>query len=508
MGIDDARFADETLLQEWCDRIGSEGLRGTGSAAHERVIAWIEDELAQIPGVTIRSDEYEIQRWQPVPDDLERAGGLRAVGSNGGGRRAAGSHSIRVAGAVPYTMPGHRAGALTYLASGTTITNENARGKVVLRDFPDIRVPYDLLLGRGLFATPGCDALRGGIWDRPGLADGILHEDLLAAGAAGAAGVIIAFDLPRDQVAGYYEPHKGTHYRVPAVFVGVDEREQLRQLTADGGTVEISVQADVTPGTTRNVFATLPGQTEERIILVTHTDGNTWVQENGAAALLALAHYFATVPIEHRYRTLEFAFTSAHLHISREGAARYAEQLDREFDEGNIAFVFPIEHLGARELVPVSRTDGPGRRLAFAAGAEVLLWAVGPSAVLRQAVIDAVTLRKLDRVLVAPGFGAAVDGQVPRIVSFGGLGTYFNVHLVPTTSILTGPWSLWAPAFKGEAIDVATMRQQVLAAAEVVAALDRVPRDAIGGDYLADRAARAAGAPVGVEYEPPEFAPA
>ena len=53
--------------------------------------------------------------------------------------------------------------------------------------------------------------------------------------------------------------------------------------------------------------------------------------------------------------------------------------------------------------------------------------------------------------------------------------TYFNVHLVPTTSIITGPWSLWAPAFGGDAIDVRRLRQQTLAAGNVVAALDRVP---------------------------------
>src|SRR4029077_3953274 len=119
----------------------------------------------------------------------------------------------------------------------------------------------------------------------------------------------------------------------------------------------------------------------------------------------------------------------------------------------------------------------PGRQLAFTDGADPVLWAVGPSDPMRAAVIGAVTNRQLERVLVAPGFGAPVEGQVPRIVSFGGLGTYFNLHLVPTTSIITGPWSLWAPAFGADAIDVHRLRQQALAAADVVTALDRVPRD-------------------------------
>jgi hypothetical protein len=37
---------------------------------------------------------------------------------------------------------------------------------------------------------------------------------------------------------------------------------------------------------------------------------------------------------------------------------------------------------------------------------------------------------------------------------------------------------------------------------------DGVPLEEIAGDYPADRAARAAGAPVGMDDEPPEVAPA
>jgi hypothetical protein len=494
--IDEASFASEELLQRWCDRIGGEGLRWTGSAAHERIIAWIEDELDRIPGLAVRSDSYDILRWQPMPrGDLERAGSLRL-----------GIQDIAVAGAVPYTTPIRREAPVAYLPPGEAITSVNAGGKIVLRDFPSIPLPYDALLGLGLHVTPDCDALRGQIWDRPGLADGILHDDLLAAGSADAAGLIIAFDLPREQVAGYFEPHKGTHYRVPAVYIGVDEREQLRQLATDGAPIELAVRGEVDRAPTRNVYATLPGQSAERIVLVTHTDGNTWVQENGIAALLALAKYFAAIPREHRHRTIEFASTSAHLHISREGAARYASQLDHDFDKGTVALALAIEHLGARELVPLPRADGPGRRLEFTGESEPILWAVGPSDALRHAVIDAVTNRGLERVVVAPGFGAAVDGQVPRIASFGGLGTYFHTHLVPTTSIITGPWSLWAPAFRDDAVDIRRLRQQALAAGDVVLAVDAVPREMLAGDYLEHRHARSLGAPTALETEPPETA--
>ncbi|HMK11404.1 MAG TPA: hypothetical protein VK461_07470, partial [Acidimicrobiales bacterium] len=394
-----------------------------------------------------------------------------------------------------------------HIPRGQSISAEVAEGKVVLRDFPAFALPYDLLFGSHLHLSPDTDELRGQIWDRPGLANSVLHDDLLQAGEAGAAGLVFAFDLPREQLAGYFEPHMGTHYRVPAVFVGGDERDRLLDVAMRGADVAVTVSAVVQTRVTRNVHATLPGQSDERIVLVTHTDGNTWVQENGVAALLAIGAYVAELPLEERHRTIELTFTSGHLHISREGSHRYSAQLDREYGNGTVACVFAIEHLGARALDPQPRGDASGRELVFGDEPEILLWCVGPSDAMRAAVIDAVEQRGLARVLVSPGFGAPVPGQVPPIVSFGGIGTPYNAHLVPTTSILSGPWSLWAPSFGASAIDIGWLREQALAATDVVRALDAVPREALAGDYLALRAARAEGATAGRDVEPPELAP-
>jgi hypothetical protein len=93
------------------------------------------------------------------------------------------------------------------------------------------------------------------------------------------------------------------------------------------------------------------------------------------------------------------------------------------------------------------------------------------------------------------------------VASFGGIGTHFHTHLIPTASVITGPWSLWAPGFGRDAIDVARLRRQTLAAGDVVVALDAIPRDVIAGGYLEDRRARAAGTPNALEVEPPEVAP-
>ena len=108
-------------------------------------------------------------------------------------------------------------------------------------------------------------ASASGAYERPFLNE--LHQELLAASKAGAAGVVYTFDLPRKQVHGYGDPHTGTIFRVPALFVGGAEAKRLRSLAAAGASARVVVRAKVERARTSNVIATLPGQSSQRIIL-------------------------------------------------------------------------------------------------------------------------------------------------------------------------------------------------------------------------------------------------
>ncbi|KAF2627682.1 hypothetical protein BU25DRAFT_468720 [Macroventuria anomochaeta] len=135
---------------------------------------------------------------------------------------------------------------------------------------------------------------------------------------SGAAGMVIMFHVDQDQVESYFEPHQGMHYQLPAVRI-LDYLHLRRW--------------EVAPATTRNIIAILPGQTEERVIFETHNNGYTYVQENGPVALLALTQDFAKQPLSSRKHTIEFAFNTRHLHISKEVTLRHFQQLDRTFDD-------------------------------------------------------------------------------------------------------------------------------------------------------------------------------
>ncbi|MCB1028641.1 MAG: hypothetical protein KDB24_12870, partial [Microthrixaceae bacterium] len=310
---------------------------------------------------------------------------------------------------------------------------------------------------------------------------------------------------PTDQLRGYWDPHSGTRFRVPAVYVGSDHAGELvRAAAGDAATATVTVRAEWDRAPTRNLIATLPGQSRERIVVNTNTDSVNWVQENGNVAAIALARYLGSLPEACRPRDVQFALTSNHLGFTDDGTFRYGPELDEDFDRGTVAFVMAPEHLGARELLPT----GDAGRLEFTGKSELFAWsAPEESPALVAASVAAVKRRNLDRTAVLQGVGVPSDDQVPGICSQGGLGTNFHGLLIPTIAGISGPWSLWAPEFAESAIDFERMRNQTMAFGDVALELGGVPRDEIAGDYTAQRAERAAGAATCEIPRPPAVAP-
>jgi hypothetical protein len=508
--VDPADFSTKAELRELVTQENGFGHRFLGSRAHDRTIEWIGDEIRSIDeDLEVRPGPYKIWSWLPRTKakdrpglDLSRAGRLTLLGPDGT------ETELVDAGAVRFSQPTGkrgRTGELVYLSREEEITPENSAGKVIVREFPANSIPLVGLQLIGEYITPDL-ANQTGNYERPFLHS--QHEELLAASRAGAAGVIFTFDVPREQVAGYGDPHQGTIYKVPAVYAAEDTADQLKALGTEGGySASVVVRAKVERDKTRNLIATLPGKGPERMAFFANTDGQSWVQEDGVAGLIALARYYAELPLRCRPRTLEIAFTTAHDAVVVDGAARYAERLDGDYDEGSVAFAFAVEHLGTREIVPAPDPDGSGQRLVFTGLGEPFLFAAGDSAVLRQTSVAITQRRHLDRTAVLRGL-ALPTPQVPPICSMGGLGGFTHTHLVPTLAMISGPWSLYAPSFERRAIDFGRMRSQLLAIGDTALALDEIPREQIAGDYLSFREQRAQGAATCPPPENlPQFAP-
>lgn len=500
--ISGSDFAGSSQLLNMTEKFNSFGPRILGSGAHNQSIDWLKEKARKIDGMRVSQKPFKPYAWLPGTHaeegpglDIGAAGGISVTRPNGS------KVKVKDAGAVHWSAPaakGDAAGPLVYLPADQEITPGNSAGKVVIRDFELGSLPFDAvgpLLG--LYLTPDLEGYS--TYTRPYLSPNA-HTDLMAASAAGAAGVVYAFDLPAKQVRGYYDPHQGTLYGVPAVFVGNSEAEQLKDLAAEGSAASVTVDARVERKKTRNLIAELPGKSAEKIVLNANTDGNSWVQENGVIGMLALARYFADLPMRCRPRTLELVFSSAHDGFRNDGLTHY----DVGSDE--IAFAYTIEHLGTREILPTG--DGAGKHLEFTGIPDPALFAAGDSDALREAAVAATKRRNLPRTAVLKGLGVPDPGQAPPICSMGGLGGYFHQNLTPTLAMISGPWSLYDPVFGRKAIDFDQMRSQLLAAGDTILTLDGLPRAEIAGEYPGLQADLDAGTKTGCPPEEfPQFAP-
>lgn len=454
-------FASTEELRAWHELVGDLGVRATAAPAHRKYLRWLRRQLKRIPGLAVSVDRYRID-----PRQLERGGSLTLVGPDGARR------PIAIAGPVPYTALTRGRGVeapLVYLPNGQAITPATAGGRIVVRERAIAGVPYALLQSVAhLWYDPRATLDPAARYERENLSRQTL-DDIRAAEAAGAAGLVVVEPFPRAQVAGQYQPYRGEVFGVPAVVLGADEgRALLDALAAGPATGVVAVRGSRRAATTWNLVATLPGGSAETIVVASHTDGVNPIWDNGPLAMLALARHFAALPVACRPKTIQLGFTSAHLYLSQHGADRYAASLDCQ----SVSLVVVLEHLGAVDFEAVPRTDGgPGRVLVPEGGPELTFVFATPSAPLLDAMSAHVVAANLERTAVVPFTAGIANGE----------GRSYEPLGFPTLAAIAAPWTLRNPAFGMETVDVEAMRRMTLAFRDVIVDLQERPRAETAG---------------------------
>lgn len=454
-------FTGVDELRGWHQVMADLGPRPTGSTAHRRFMRWLRKRLRKVSGLELRIDRYRID-----PIQLERSAMFDVVG--GDGTRL----TLPTAGPIPYAkLTGGRGveAPLVHVPNGQAITSAHA-GKLVVRDFATLGVPYAVFKGLASFwYDPRATLASNALYERETLSHQTL-DDVRAAAAAGAAGLVMIHEFPRAQVEGQYQPYRGELWPIPGVFLGVDEGRTLLDVVQRGSARGVvAVRGTQRSARTWNLIATLPGNGRGKIVVGSHTDGMNPIWDNGPLAMLALARHFASLPSECRPRTLELAFTSAHLHLAQHGAKRYAESLRPTCDTVSLAVV--LEHLGANEFLAVPRTDGPGRVLVPSMLPELTFVFATPSEPLLATAAARVAGYDLQRTAVVPFTAGIANGE----------GKAYDAVGLPTLAVIAAPWTLRNPAFGMETVDVDAMRTMTLAFRDMISDLQDVPRAATSG---------------------------
>jgi hypothetical protein len=188
---------------------------------------------------------------------------------------------------------------------------------------------------------------------------------------AGAVAAIVAWDYSAEGATGQWIPFSqqpsSAASVVPTLYVDRETGAMLRERVADGASVRVALDGVVHPESgelTDDIVATLPGMSDEVVIVNSHSDGISASQENGAVGMLALAKYFSSLPKSCRSKTLVFALPVGHFRGGLGGDTARFVQRNPEIIERAVGSL-TLEHLGQMEWVddelgfhPTGRREG------------------------------------------------------------------------------------------------------------------------------------------------------
>lgn len=285
------------------------GPRLTGNAAHEKYVDFLRDELESY-GLAVLEDKHRFNRWE--------AKQWKLIVEN----EKAVEEEIPVTFYYPYsgvTSKRGVTGELIYCGKGEG-NFKYAKGKIAIVDVVIPSVPRSLLFKKRSSYPSG--AKLPFLIDNPVVGSVLKGANLRKAASEGVLGVICIWrKISSENASQQYLPFTEAYKGCPSLWVDFNTGERLKELASINARATIILEASIENNAeSSTIYTVLPGSnTEETIIVNTHTDGPNACEENGGIALLALARYFSKIPVSERNRTIVFVFVTGHFQIPQFG---------------------------------------------------------------------------------------------------------------------------------------------------------------------------------------------
>ena len=163
----------------------------------------------------------------------------------------------------------------------------------------------------------------------------------------GAAAVVVNLAIP-----GNVRTAMGAARQLPTFSIGTEDMNGFQELIERGPVkAHVELATEMRPGLRdASVWGTLPGTTDEDIIVMAHHDAffeGATDNASGMAVMLGLAEYYAKIPKAQRRRTLKFVTTSGH-HVGSDGTRWMHEHKDTFL--AKTALLINCEHVSAIQM--------------------------------------------------------------------------------------------------------------------------------------------------------------
>ena len=409
----DALIPSTREIFGWIETVFAQGIRRPGYPADRWAEHWIRDQFNTFGLDEVRFEPVRLPKWDATHTSLhvwpvERPRELLQIPC--------------------FALP-HCARALELEANLLAFEpNVDATGHIAVERFDLIRMPQVLMQQRA--ATRSYDPdhelerLTQVLPFSPRFQ--AVMEPAIHANAAGFIGLLTGMPW---ETADYYVPYDGEARPIPGVWVSPANSKRILDLMRGGPVrARLTVDARRETVTCQNVVGTLPGASDEWIMIGSHHDGpwSSAVEDgSGIALVLAQAKYWSQIPRAQRSHSLLFVLQAGHM-VAGAGCRAFIEA-HKDFLRQIVTGIH-LEH-AAREcrcengaLIP---TDAP----------EVRWWFTSLNTHLEDIVEDALKSEDLRRSLILP---PEVFGRQPTTD-----GGFYHLEKVPIVQYLTAPMYLF-----------------------------------------------------------------
>ena len=463
---DDLLLSQEEILN-FQNIINNYGPRLTGNDAHKKYIKFLKTELESY-GLEVFEDKYIFEKWEAKHWSLiiKHDNGI--------------NEEIPTTFYFPYsgeTSKNGVSGELIFCGKGPG-NFKNAKGKIAIVEVVIPTIPSSLIFKKRS-SYPSNVKLPFKLTN-PVIGSVLRGPDLDKAADEGVLGVICIWKRFSYKNALYqYLPFTDAYKGCPSLWVDGETGERLKELAKKGRRATLTLEATIEKEAETNTIYTMihGSNTNETIIVNTHTDGPNACEENGGIALLALAHYFSKIPLTERNRTIVFAFITGHFQLPQFGINHgqattrwlkdHPELWNGKESNKNAVAAVTIEHLGCTEWkddknhLMYGQTNPVDTELVYA-GNKVMN-EIYMKALEGRANIRTVTLRPRNNIY----FG---EGQ-----------PLFQAN-IPTISLVPGPDYLCKTPPDGDIdkLNPDLMNEQIQTFSKVIMEIDSTPSEILG----------------------------
>ncbi len=442
------QLAPSQVVMDWIEQIEKQGLRRPGYPADAWTEHWLRDRFNEFGLQDVQLDPIDVVRWEPQQWSLQIWHENDA------------DHVLELESwPVPLSAS---AAALEGELVLSPQPGSHAAGKIAVVGLELLAWPQRQM--RDEVATWAYDP--GGEFDTltQVLPMSVRFQKIMDPEiAAGAIGFIGILDFPWETDR-YYNPYDAQPRSIPGLYLSRANGERLKTFMAEAPTrARISLQRKQAPAVSHNVLGSLPGRSDDWIVIGSHHDGpwNSAVEDaSGTALVLAQAYYWSQLPQAQRPHNMLFLLNGGHM--SGGAGLHHMANTRNDFLQQHVVTEIHLEH-AAREarvsdgkLVP---TDKP----------EVRWWFTSFIPQLEQSVARAICKEKLERSLIMPleGFPSPASKHPPTDAAF------FH-PLTPIVSFLTAPMYLFDPADRLNMVHEESLLPLTRAVIDIVNDLDGV----------------------------------